>query len=72
MVCAYNIYAGVLWDEAGLYLLSSDKLRAERKSPLNLVGLAAAGGDGMNKGSLTVDGEARIANHVLPPLADLH
>lgn len=42
------------------------------KSPLNLVGLAAAGEDGMNKGRLTVDGEARIANHVLPPFADLH
>lgn len=26
----------------------------------------------MNKGSLTVDGGARIANHVLPPFADLH
>ena len=26
----------------------------------------------MNKGRLTVDGEARIANHVLPPFTDLH
>ena len=26
----------------------------------------------MNKGRLTVDGEARIAYHVLPPIADLH
>ena len=39
---------------------------AGRKSPLNLVGLAAAGADGTNKGSLTVDGDkVRIANHVL-------
>ena len=34
------------------------------KSPLNLVGLAAAGADGTNKGRLTVDGEVRIANHL--------
>ncbi len=42
------------------------------KSALNLVGLAAAGGDGMNKGGLTVDGEVRKTNHALPPFAYLH
>lgn len=29
-------------------------------------------GDGTNKGSLTVDGEARMTNRALPPFADLH
>lgn len=52
----------------------SEKRKEERKekSALNLVGLAAAEGDGMNKGSLTVAGEARITNHVIPLFADLH
>lgn len=55
MVCTdNNVATGVACALEGIMC---EMLDGGTKSPLNLVGLAAAGADGTNKGRLTVDGD---------------